>query len=692
MYVAFNRFYPPELGQVERRTASPDRSHNETWDALVTTGVVGLAAYLVLFASVFYYGLKWLGLMNTPLQKRLFLACYAGGGLAGAAGLVLWRGLPFFGVGLPFGIMLGLIAYLTVQALLGPEAAPAERPEPWRAVVLISLVAAVMAHFTEIHFGIAVAASRTLFWLFAALMAVAGMGLLAPIEVEARRKKEEGRRKRPAPARTATSSLQASAWLVSAGIVGAVLAILAYDFINNPSRLVSTGSIVWQSLTTLPRIGVGSFGVLLIILITWGCGCLLFAAEDALSAGGSPPIRAWAQGLAVSAGLALALGLAFAVWVGGIHARLASTPIQSEAELLATIARLSSVMTALYLYLGVLVLGLGAALAQPGSAPAAARRGAATAWLAAPVGMVVLILAYTTNLRVIHADVIFKTAEGYAGANNWEAATRLYLLASANAPNEDYYYLFVGKGYLQLADQLGETGKQAEVFEQARQRLVAAQAINPLNTDHTANLGRLYRWWASVDPNQAERLDRAQIAGDYYARALTLSPNSALLWNEWASLDLALAGDSAGALEKIEHSLALDPKFDKTYSLLGDYHANQARLAGDTAVQLEEYEQAAEAYQQALQLQPDELNPRLALGAVYSATGQIDQAIEWYTGAVEHAPPEANLVNVYRALADLHRRAGSDAEAVRYAELALAAAPDELKPEIQRMIESIRGT
>ncbi len=42
MYVAYNRFYPPELTQVEKRNASPDRSHNETWDSLVITGVLGL--------------------------------------------------------------------------------------------------------------------------------------------------------------------------------------------------------------------------------------------------------------------------------------------------------------------------------------------------------------------------------------------------------------------------------------------------------------------------------------------------------------------------------------------------------------------------------------------------------------------------------------------------------------------------
>jgi len=41
MYVAYNRFYPPDLTQVEKRNASPDRSHNETWDSLVITGILG---------------------------------------------------------------------------------------------------------------------------------------------------------------------------------------------------------------------------------------------------------------------------------------------------------------------------------------------------------------------------------------------------------------------------------------------------------------------------------------------------------------------------------------------------------------------------------------------------------------------------------------------------------------------------
>ena len=64
MYVAYNQFYQPELGQVEKRNASPDRSHNETWDSIVITGISGLLVYLSIFSAVFYYGLKWQGLIN----------------------------------------------------------------------------------------------------------------------------------------------------------------------------------------------------------------------------------------------------------------------------------------------------------------------------------------------------------------------------------------------------------------------------------------------------------------------------------------------------------------------------------------------------------------------------------------------------------------------------------------------------
>ena len=124
MYVAYNPFYPPLLAHVESRNASPDRSHNETWDSMVITGALGLVAYLAVFVSVFYYGIKWIGLVHSVRQRNLFLASMLGGALIGAVGLAIWRGIEYFGVGLPFGIAAGLILYLAIYALFGKHEAP----------------------------------------------------------------------------------------------------------------------------------------------------------------------------------------------------------------------------------------------------------------------------------------------------------------------------------------------------------------------------------------------------------------------------------------------------------------------------------------------------------------------------------------------------------------------------------------
>ncbi len=59
--------------------------------------------------------------------------------------------------------------------------------------------------------------------------------------------------------------------------------------------------------------------------------------------------------------------------------------------------------------------------------------------------------------------------------------------------------------------------------------------MNPLNTDHSANLARLHRRWADLkaaDP--AARQQELETAAEYYRQATNLSPNNAQLWNEWA--------------------------------------------------------------------------------------------------------------------------------------------------------------
>jgi tetratricopeptide (TPR) repeat protein/O-antigen ligase len=51
MFVAYNKYYPPTLANLEARGASPDRSHQAILDELVTKGFLGLVSYLYLLIA-----------------------------------------------------------------------------------------------------------------------------------------------------------------------------------------------------------------------------------------------------------------------------------------------------------------------------------------------------------------------------------------------------------------------------------------------------------------------------------------------------------------------------------------------------------------------------------------------------------------------------------------------------------------
>ena len=69
----FQPLLPARSGDYESRNASPDRLHNETWDLLVISGVLGFIAYMALFLSIFYFALKWLGLTGFACSSYGFL-------------------------------------------------------------------------------------------------------------------------------------------------------------------------------------------------------------------------------------------------------------------------------------------------------------------------------------------------------------------------------------------------------------------------------------------------------------------------------------------------------------------------------------------------------------------------------------------------------------------------------------------
>jgi hypothetical protein len=460
MYVAYTQFYPPELGRVEKRNASPDRSHNETWDSLVTTGLLGFLAYLLLFVSVFYYGLKWLGLIHSARQRNVFLGFVLGGGAAGAIGLTAWQGIEFFGVGLPFGIILGAIAYLTVYALFASSLFDKKMISP-DAVPMIVLLAAIVAHFVEINFGIAIAATRTHFFTYAALLFVLGYVLPRRAEAEAAQRALEAQEavegERPQSKKVAAAKRRKvererpagmgrrPAWmataLIGAATVSFIMICLGYDFVSNSTRATSTLTVIGNSMTRLPnRENALSYGVLAMVLTTWLASVLLVSAENK-DAEDQP---AWWRALGLTAGVSAGVVIVFWLWHAGSLAALSRS---TATDALTQINNLGSLLSNFYTYLFLVIFALAAFL--PSGWPSRTTSPAAIGSILAPIGLlVVILLIYVTNLRVIHADITFKMAEPFTRNGRWPEATLLYKRALERSPNEDHYYLFLGRSYL----------------------------------------------------------------------------------------------------------------------------------------------------------------------------------------------------------------------------------------------------
>lgn len=696
LHVAYNRFYPPELGTLESRNASPDRSHNETFDALATMGIFGLIAYLALFTSVFYYGLSWLGLIDSPGRGRLFLGLWFGGGLVVAAVMVGYFGWPLFGIGLPLGLIVGLTIFLTIFAFRAGSERTANL-ESWRAIIMVSLLSAIVGHFFEIHLGIAIVSTRTQFWIFVAALWVLGWlwpqlypnGEPAVVDAAGNDPAARRRRRGPEPERSPRaqpSPLPLDVIIPAAGLSLVVLATLAFDFVVNPARAQDAATILSNSLTAIQNGAKPSGGVLLLFLFTWIISATLAVLEE--SSG-----RVKAQLLSTvptTAGLA-AIGAALILLIqANQHAALANTRFETVNALLASGDVVAGMLTTFYWI--VLVLGLFWA-AGLGSRRAGSRAETpAWAWLVgAGAAVLALVASVAFNLRVIQADIVYKTAQQIETDGYPDVAAKLYEQVIALAPSQDFYYLFLGRAYLSSTS-IASADQRTQLLETAQAQLLDAQQLNPYNTDHTANLGRLQREWArtSSDPNQ--QLEHARIANDYYNRATRLSPNNAGLWNEWSLVSYQLLGDTAAAQTQLDRSLAIDPTFDQTYLYIGDFHSWQAGRTTDAAAKSAQFDAAIAAYQQGLERNQGQgttaIQMRLGLAVAFVNVQRIDEAIAQYE-VVAQANLGANQWQLLRALAALYAQKGDNARALDYAQQALAGAPDANKAEVQQLVDGL---
>lgn len=846
MYVAYNRFYPPELATIEARNASPDRSHNETYDALVITGLLGFLVWQWLYLSVFYYGFKWLGVLRTRFDGYLLIGLWVGMGLLVTAVFAVWRGPIYFGVALPFGSIGGLVLYLVYYALFArlPEGEEVQ-PFRWDRLLITALIAAIIAHYVEIHFGIAIASTRVHFFVYLGLMFVvtqlmsAQTAEAAPAPAPAipagkGRKRSTATSTRPGAVAAATGQSY-GVWgplLLSAFMLALVLGTLAYSFItyNQPPDVssvtqITPGAIFHQSmLVNAKKDFTDSPFIFLMFILTWALGTLVIASEMVKE--GELRFQSSARKLAAnrrqlalilfavmavvsfvarllfplpdSANATSLLGqslywvwgglsvwAAYRLWRGEETGRLAATAV-ALAGLVFTVPLMIAggwlglgvgAVCVLLLYLlwdgawnnslgavGVLTavsLGIGlvyayfqafqlrssilygvlnprpedpallqqflvneavhastmladyynfvlrllilSAFALAASRkPPVRQRGTTPAYALLAALLLVTSMAISfTNFRVVQADIIYKRGKFYdnqaarsGDTAMWENAIAIYEAAINRTPREDFYYLFLGRAYLELATLLttSDPARAQQLLNEAQNRLEDAQDINPLNTDHTANLARLNTRGISLSQDEANRQQRIDAAQAYYLDALALSPQNSVIRNEYGSLELSVMQDCEAALATYQESLDIDPYYTDTYFRLADALVacgNEMDEAERDAM----YGVAVGTLEEGLAINPNNARAWLRLGQIYQQLEQYDAAVTAF-GNVRQYDPQGRVApawNVNLLIARALFQKGDLAQAETLAQQTLATAPEEAKPQIQQLLNQILG-
>lgn len=706
MYVAYNRFYVPELTQVERRNASPDRSHNETWDALIITGAIGFLVYITLFLGMFYYGFKILGLITSQSEKVWFSGIQLLFGTLFSVALVIWRGAAYFGVAFPLGLVAGIFVYLAIKVILLQPEQSAKTDRFSQAILIVSLLAAFLAHLIEINFGIAIASTRTYFWVYAAILVLMHSGIkpaiipgdenrvaLQAVSVPVKENARTSKRKKRVAASEARLIRQ-DRWtdrnkLVAIGtIVAIILVVLGYDFMNATEVGSSALKIIWSSFTEVRKeAGFRSNGILIVIGLAWLVGTLLLSVDEE----SQPEQKDFIENWLGSSGISLVLALAYWLIHGSLLASIVANQITNVQDILERIRQYEGLLVGFYLYLFVLMSVF--ALSQ---ITAARSLNWVKGWQTVAVGLICVVLSLVViaqrNIRIIQADIAFKLGESFAKPGSWQVSTQIYQHAIELAPREDYYYLFLGRSYLEHAREIKDENQREALFLQAKTDLLLARSLNPLNTDHTANLARLYSLWSPNTKEPKLAKERFFESNRYFEQATSLSPNNSRIWGEWAILLMSNEETLPEAMPQLLTAYQLDPTYDWIAYLFGEYYRLKAARSDDDRQRGELIREAISNYLGAAKLTQDHGSKRnyYLMVAQLAIEGKLyNEAIQVLEEVLIQSPADPENWKVEQWLAELYLQQGEKEKAILHARNALTLSPSEQRQSIEALINQI---
>lgn len=637
MKSTLTRFMPAELWVLQGggEYGTFDRAHNESFDALFATGVVGTIVYLLLYGVVFHQALRWMGFIRSRREAGGLIGLLAGGGVIGLLVPIEWLGSPVLaGIGIPLGMIAGMVAYLLGQVVRAP--AEGATGVESRHLLMAALLAAVVGHFVETQTGIAVVVTQTYFWLYTALLISLGTGRIAgaepaspiagsrPLRPDARpagRGPRRGRRGRRQEAGSGSRGAGDQGPVVAMALVEAVvLGALSYAFVHGFN--VAGARRPAQAL----------------VVVTWLLGGLIVLLDRYRSEVDDESIGSDAL---VYAAVSLLWVLPFALF----HR------VNAQA-----LDRLNVAYLVFILWLLLTVIGIATAL-EWRSEPARAKAGAGQLALYAGIGLLVLALVWRVDVTRIQADIHEKVGKTAMGAGLWDQALPNLQEAVTLWPWQDQYYVYIAGAYVEQARRLPDPATQDVQMEQARQMLKKGRSLAPRDSDYPRQLGLAYGVWADWAQDDATRQQRLRQSLGYHLAAVKLNPENPDLSLDLAGTYFALGMDDQ-AFTEYQHTVAIGSPnhLGRAYAGVADIYLLHGQLkeaveAYRQAMQAgRDHQEVLEARVRAAQRQPHNIQLRLSLALVYAAANRQGDALDELKATLDLASSDTERVEVERLI------------------------------------------
>ena len=467
---------PPELAQHESKSSAPDRAHNETFDRIVTTGLIGFFLYMALMGSIFYFGFTWLGLITTKTHKVFFCTITVLGSLLGVLLPRVVQGTySFAGVGLAFGFMIAISIYLMAAPFtMRISSRQNSNEQTWRYFLILGLLAGITAHFIEIHFGIAIASTRFYFFAYSAVIIILGIKEFAETPVaheetpvagrindNQRKKRKTGPSINKQPNRQSRTKefphpeskrhFPFRPVMAYTLLIGLIVSTTVFSFtINQPSETDAFG-IIWLSLAGKNQ----TFGTLIILIVTYLVGGLLI-----LDVVWHSSRQAKKKGDFFGA---LGIYTATILFIFIVFSFIQSSFLKPGMDVGGIIV---------FFFIFVFCLGLAMAyflMPSPTVLPLVFWKTKAL-WSYALLLLAAFFIISTTNIAQVKADIYLKIGLAHEKNHRWNEGIRLVTRAIETEPDEETFYLNLGRILFGKANSSNDLNEKNAIFEKIREQ------------------------------------------------------------------------------------------------------------------------------------------------------------------------------------------------------------------------------